>query len=187
MTGNPDEFSRLGDLLVDVDDGQAPAVSAGGAGTEAPGGPPRDLTRLLSAVWPEVAGPEVAANARPVQLKQRRLVVSASSSVWAQTLQLMSEAIVGRLNERLGPGTVERIVFRHAGWDERPRRPQGADPVPPPAGHPAPETGAESPLTFEQNEALAAVESLDLAPELRDKITRAMKAAFVRGEQGYVR
>lgn len=187
MTGNPDEFSRLSDLLADVNDRQAPAVSPpDGSGSETPGGPPRDLTRLLSAVWPDVVGPDVAANARPVQLKQRRLVVTASSSVWAQTLQLMSEAIVGRLNERLGPGTVERIVFRHAGWDQRPRRPQGADPAPS-QGRSSPAPGPEPPLTSEENEALAAVERLDLAPELRDKITRAMKAAFVRGEQGYVR
>ena len=42
-------------------------------------------------------GPEVAANARPVQLRDGRLVVTTSSSAWAQTLQLMSPMVVERL------------------------------------------------------------------------------------------
>jgi hypothetical protein len=186
VTGGPDEFVRLGDLLADAHGTAAPTASKGGSGTESAGGSSRDLARVLSAAWPDVVGPEVAANARPVQLRQGRLVVSASSSVWAQTLHLMSEAIVGRLNERLGGGTVERIVFRHAGWDERAQTPRGAESAPPAAGDPVP-ADSVLPLSSEQKEALAAVRRLDLAPELRAKIERAMRAAFVRGEQDSVR
>jgi hypothetical protein len=96
----------------------------------------------------------------------------------------MSEAIIARVNERLGSGTVERVVFRHAGWEENPpRRVAGAAR----AGAAAvPESGAE-PLSAEQMDALSEVERLGLAPELQEKITRAMKAAFVRGEQDFVR
>jgi len=149
----------------------------------------RDLPRLLAAVWLDVVGPEVAANARPVQLRRGRLVVSASSSAWAQTLQLMAEAIVVRLNERMGPGSVERAVFRHAGWEEQPRRLSGVE-APPTrsAGNRTAELAA-SPrvLTREQEEAVAAVEGLDVSPELREKMIRTLKAAFVRAEQEFVR
>ena len=47
----------------------------------------------------------MAGNARPVQLRDGRLVVTTSSSAWAQTLQLMSEMVRARLNERLGDGS----------------------------------------------------------------------------------
>mgnify|MGYP003777466989 CR=1 FL=1 len=175
----------------------------------------QDLSRVVALVWPDVVGPEVAANAHPVQLRRRRLVVSVSSSVWAQTLQLMSGAILERINERLGPGSVEEVVFRHAGWEERPRRyvgqgvadMQGVLPSAPalpgtageqPSMPPSPESLAlpgelssgpllASLLTAEQEGALAAVERLDLAPELREKIIRAMKAGFVRAQQDSVR
>lgn len=179
----------------------------------------QDLSRVVALVWPDVVGPEVAANAHPVQLRRRRLVVSVSSSVWAQTLQLMSGAILERINERLGPGSVEEVVFRHAGWEERPRRyvgqgvadMQGVPPSAPPSAPALPGTTGEqpstppppespalpgelssgpllaSPLTAEQEGALAAVERLDLAPELREKIIRAMKAGFARAQQDSVR
>ena len=155
-------------------------------------------------IWPELVGDEVAANAQPVQLKQGRLVVSASSSAWAQTLQLMSDAIVARINEHLGDGVVERVVFRHAGWEERPtgrssagpaavrRLGRGEDPRarstttgdgPDPAG------GADTlpALSAEQKAVLAQVETLDLSPELREQILRAMEAAFVRAQPDSVR
>ena len=200
------DFERLGRMLGEVMGAPAPegagaprAASSAGPGGAGPGGarpagPQQDLGRLLAVVWPDVVGPEVAANTRPVQLRQGRLVVSASSSAWAQTLQLMSEAIVDRLNERLGPGSVERAVFRHAGWVEYPRslpaRP--AAPGVPSPGVPSPVSAMSSAapppsLSREQEEALAVVERLDLAPELREKITRAMRAAFVRAQQDSVR
>ena len=76
-----------------------------------------ELSRRLAAVWEDVVGAEAAKNARPVQLRAGRLVVTTSSSAWAQTLQMMSPVILAGLEERLGEGSVERAVFRHAGWD----------------------------------------------------------------------
>jgi len=105
----------------------------------------------------------------------------------------MSEAIVTRLNERLGAGTVERAVFRHAGWEEEPRGrpgPGSGEPMPgtrsPAMGSPG-GSAAAGPLTEGQEAALAAVDGLDVSPELREKMKRAMRAAFVRTEQGSVR
>ncbi len=181
--GGQDDFSRLGDLLEEVPEmpvGALPRRTSLGAsrGGAFPASE-QDPTRVLALVWPDVVGEEIAANARPVHLRQGRLIVSASSSAWAQTLQLMSDAIVTGLAERLGPAMVERIVFHHAGWEEHPSRhsesetagrPRAAEPTAP---------GGEAPLTRGEKEALSAVERMDLTPELREKITRAMKAAFV--------
>lgn len=201
------EPARLADLLGDTYDTLAgeetPTISAG-SGRHAPH--PLTPERMLALIWPEVVGTEVAANARPVQLRGKRLVVSASSSVWAQSLHFMGAAIVGGINERLGADVVEQIVFRHAGWEERSQGHGGAAPetgrsgrvVAPigdsggPGATPAeaPRSGVtavDAALSEEQQAALAQVERLDLAPELRDRMLRAMRAAFVRGEKDSVR
>jgi len=206
-----DDFSLVGDLLPRV---EGSAGEAGEPSTPAPR--PRDASRAtaprgaedparrLAAAWPDVVGEEVAANARPVHLQRGRLVVSTSSSVWAQTLQLMSEAVLARLTERLGAGVVEQVVFRHAGWEERPPVAPGPAPAAPapagsqggpvgPGGGPAENAGGDARrstrpgLSGDQMEALAAVERLDLPADLREKIIRSMRAAFVRGEQDSVR
>lgn len=185
---------RLGDLL-----GNTYETLAGEAPTNTPPGAvpcDADLTpeRMLAAIWPEVVGSEVAANARPVQIRGKRLVVTASSSVWAQTLQFMGAAIAAGINERLGADAVRQIVFRHAGWEERPRGLGGAGEAgvaevacePTRAGGAATRP-ADAALSEEQRAALADVARLDLTPELREKMLRAMRAAFVRGEKDSVR
>jgi hypothetical protein len=119
---SPDQpdFDRLGELLPAA--GPTPARSTAGpvassAAALAAGDSADALSHRLAAVWADVVGAEVAENARPVQLRDGRLVVATSSSAWAQTLQLMSPMVVAGLNERLGEGLVEKAVFRHAGWD----------------------------------------------------------------------
>jgi hypothetical protein len=146
----------------------------------------------VATIWQEAVGAEIAANARPVQLRSGRLVVTTSSSAWAQTLHLMSETVKARLNERLGEQVVERVVFRHAGW-ERPRAaaeeaPARTGPVRKASAQTTPgrlsEAGAVTPaLDREQEEALRALERLGLDPALEARIAAAMKAAFVRGQQ----
>jgi hypothetical protein len=113
----PRDFDRLGELLpLGTGGATEPATSGAAPGPARPLGGD-EIHQKLVAVWPEVVGTEVAANARPVQLRDGRLVATTSSSAWAQTLQLMSPLIVDRLNERLGEGTIDRAVFRHAGWE----------------------------------------------------------------------
>lgn len=202
MSALPD-LERVGDLLglggplVDVR-GRTDLSTGGegdtrmGAGRRGRHTPDADPARLLAAVWTEVVGPDAAANARPVQLRQGRLVVSTSSTAWAQSLQLMSEAIIARLNERLGPGAVERAVFRHAGWEEDPgRRPaqewRERSPREDAPGGPGVVAGDPGRLTAEQEAALAEVDRLQIPVELREKMRRAMRAAFVRREQDSVR
>jgi hypothetical protein len=182
----PEDFGRVGDLLggfceaasvpasneVRPGEGQHAARPAGGVARG-------DIARALAAAWPRIAGAEVAANTAPVQLKAGRLVVSASSSVWAHTLQYMAEDLMSQLNEYLGADTVKRIVFRHAGWEERPHggalvRQEVADQ----------ELGE---LSQAQSEALAQLEGLDMPPAIREAMGRAMKASFVRSQRDSVR
>ena len=204
---------------------------------------PTDTARRVAEVWDEAVGPEIAANARPVQLRQGRLVVSTSSSAWAQTLQFMGEAVRVRLNESLQTDEIRTVFFRHAGWEAPPDR--GPAAVQPRASRRSPRSttpcaeksdtrgegattagdgatqdggateGAasvsvateraaspadgrladgrvvEAPLvdtdrrglTEEQRAALEGVRDLEVSPELREIIGRAMKAAFVREER----
>ena len=185
--------TRLGDLLGDTCDtiaGRPPTTSSSGATTRDVASPSPE--RMLAVIWPDVVGAEVAVNTRPVQLRNKRLVVSTSSSVWAQTLQFMAVAIAAGINERLGADIVGQVVFHHAGWEESPRKRAGSTPREGGSRAATPTGDDEAPavagaLSEEQRSALAAVETLDLTPELRERMLRAMRASFVRGEKESVR
>jgi predicted nucleic acid-binding Zn ribbon protein len=158
------DFVRLGDLL-----GEVGALRSPGSGRTSAA----DTGRRLAALWADAVGPEISANAEPLHMRQGRLVVAASSSAWAQTLQLMAGEIKARLNVLLQNEEVEEITFRHAGWEDRSR-----------GGQPEASTQAHGEqLSEEQRAALGEVEGLDLDPNLREKITQAMQASFGRGEQ----
>lgn len=82
------------------------------------GGVLEALTRELSPetvlaeaqhTWLEVAGPLIAERARPVAERAGVLTVSCESSVWAQELDLMGDAILERLNRRLMKGQIRRL------------------------------------------------------------------------------
>jgi hypothetical protein len=156
-----------------------------------------ELAAAIALAWPQVVGEEGAVNSQPVRLRQGRLTVAASSTVWAQTLQFMEQTIAAGLNERLGspPGApvIERISFRHAGWQGRP--PIASDHVEPavPGDAPAAPRGAAAGqeslpgLAPDQEAALRSIEELGLEPQLAAKIIAAMKASFVRDQQNPVR
>ncbi len=214
------ELDRLGDLLPPEASGRStktPVRSGGGsggmAGAPAQGsGSEEELARRVAIVWTEEVGPEIAANARPVQLRNGRLVVTTSSSSWAQTLQLMSAMVVERLNHRLGEGSVERAVFRHAGWDptwnaDAATCPPGAavsgtgipaaatvtGPTAPTPAAPLLEemdapsvpsaTSESGDFSPEEQRALAEVDGLPLPAAVRQTIRQAMIADFVHNRQ----
>lgn len=190
----PDDFIRLGELMPTVPGGTGPALEpASGNATRASSGP----TREVALAWPEIVGEDAAANSQPVRLRHGRLIVATSSSAWAQTLQFMEETVKGLLNERLGASLVERIQFRHAGWQEWPR--EAMPRAPEPAAGRGPDTATRQPvrrnqrcdeapsLSPEQEEALQAVQRMGLDPLLEKRIVGAMRAAFVRSQQDSVR
>lgn len=59
--------------------------------------------------WAELVGAEVADHCTPEGLDDAKLVVRTDSTAWATQLRLLSPAIVRRLNEELGHGTVVHI------------------------------------------------------------------------------
>jgi hypothetical protein len=182
MADRPD-FDRLGDLL--PAEGEGAAMADRPRSAPASGGLRTDLNQRLAEIWVETVGAEVAANAKPVQLRDGRLVVTTSSSAWAQTLQLMSEIVIARLNERLGDGAITRAVFRHAGWEGSPAEKPRARAVERNGAGSVPARGPSDAVEFsdEQKRALADVERLPLPPAMRATIRDAMTAGFVRARQ----
>lgn len=59
--------------------------------------------------WAELVGEEVAAHCTPESFDEGRLVVRTDSTAWATQLKLLAPAVVRRLNEDLGHGTVTLI------------------------------------------------------------------------------
>jgi predicted nucleic acid-binding Zn ribbon protein len=60
----------------------------------------------MFARWPELVGPEVGAHSRAESFADGKLVVRTDSTAWATQLKLLAPAVVRRLNEDLGHGTV---------------------------------------------------------------------------------
>jgi predicted nucleic acid-binding Zn ribbon protein len=70
--------------------------------------PETALAESLGA-WQDAVGPAIAERARPVAERGGVLTIACESSVWAQELDLMSEAILERLNERLNESRIVRL------------------------------------------------------------------------------
>jgi hypothetical protein len=182
MTRGDGNLERLGDLL-----------GAQGSGTDRGPVADRPVERRLTEVWSAVVGADVAANATPVSLRRGRLTVATSSSVWAQTLQLMGESMVERLNRALGEAVVTAVICRPAGWDpggaaDGPRSlrgewSDGSDETRDEAGASVGRGLPDLPLTAEEQAAVADVEHADLDPELRARIARVMRGFFLRAHE----
>jgi predicted nucleic acid-binding Zn ribbon protein len=62
--------------------------------------------RGVFARWPELVGEEVGAHSTPETFTDGKLVVRTDSTAWATQLKLLIPAVLRRLNEDLGDGTV---------------------------------------------------------------------------------
>jgi predicted nucleic acid-binding Zn ribbon protein len=62
--------------------------------------------------WAAIVGPDVAAHSEPVSFDEGELVVQAASTAWATQLRLLAPALLRRLAEEVGEGTVARLVVR---------------------------------------------------------------------------
>jgi predicted nucleic acid-binding Zn ribbon protein len=65
--------------------------------------------RGVFARWPDLVGAEVGAHSTPESFADGKLVVRTDSTAWATQLGLLAPAVVRRLNEELGDGTVTLI------------------------------------------------------------------------------
>jgi predicted nucleic acid-binding Zn ribbon protein len=70
---------------------------------------PLTLLAEVQRVWPHAVGDVVAAQAEPTGERDGVLVVTCSSAVWAQELDLMAPDLVSRLNAALGTDAVRGL------------------------------------------------------------------------------
>jgi predicted nucleic acid-binding Zn ribbon protein len=70
---------------------------------------PLTLLADVQRVWPQAVGDLVAAQAEPTGERDGVLVVTCSSAVWAQELDLMAPDLIVRLNGLLAGGEVRAL------------------------------------------------------------------------------
>ena len=73
---------------------------------------PDTLLARVQAVWPEVAGAAIAAEAAPSSEREGTVTVDCSGAVWAQELTLLEPELVGSLNGRLEGAQVRSLRFK---------------------------------------------------------------------------
>jgi len=76
------------------------------------GGPSADVTTSLVRRWPELVGPNVGANSRPVRLRGGTLTVAVADPAWATQLRFLEVTLVQRLQAELGVDAVSAIEVR---------------------------------------------------------------------------
>jgi predicted nucleic acid-binding Zn ribbon protein len=115
--GEPNDPAPLGRALAELlaDRGWAASVNAASV-----------ITR-----WAELVGPEVAGHARPEDLTDGVLTVTAESTAWATQLRLLEPVLLDRISHAVGDSVVRRLAIRGpAGpdWRHGPRRVRGRGP-----------------------------------------------------------
>jgi predicted nucleic acid-binding Zn ribbon protein len=121
-----DEPLRIGELLRQT----APQLGLGAAATAG----------HIWKLWPEVAGPAIAARAEPSSLRDGVLRVRVDQPAWATELGYLAPLLKERLNRALGAELIAEVRIwigppaRTTGPAREPHRPaQAARPLPPPA------------------------------------------------------
>lgn len=79
--------------------------------------------------WSEIVGPDVAAHCSPEAFTDGVLTLRADSTAWATQVRLLSAALLRRLAEETGEGTVTKVVVRGPSapsWKRGPRRAPGS-------------------------------------------------------------
>lgn len=74
--------------------------------------------------WEDVVGADIAAHCRPLNFDAGVLTVSADSSAWATQVRLLIPALLRRLDEEVGTGTVQKVIVRGPSapsWKRGPR------------------------------------------------------------------
>lgn len=126
-------------------------------------------------IWEEVVGPQIAARTRPERIRDHVLEVCVDQPTWMQQLQLLKPQILGKLNARLGEGTLREIYLKRG----------RVTPAAPPAGAQAPPSWRGVLLTGEETGELKAMlrEITDdaLRAELESLLTKQMKLTKARG------
>jgi hypothetical protein len=125
------------------------------------------------AVWKRVAGEGLALQTLPLSLREKRLSVAVSDSVWQRQLEALSGQLLFRLNALLGAGTVRFIEFFvdpdaiQIRWNQKRRGTEAAE-----------ASNVPSPIPFELISAAATIHD----PDLRRSFLGAASVAVRRRE-----
>jgi predicted nucleic acid-binding Zn ribbon protein len=76
------------------------------------GAPPISILSQLHDRWPEVVGPGLAAQTRPIELVDKVLTVGCPEGAWAAQVGWMEAQIIDRFGAIFGPDLVERVSVR---------------------------------------------------------------------------
>lgn len=76
------------------------------------GGPSATVTSSVFGGWEELVGETIAANSRPVALRDTTLVIAVTDPAWATQLRFLERDLVTRLQAELGARTVDSIEVR---------------------------------------------------------------------------
>ena len=88
---------------------RSPRSLSGTLGTLAQRLAPETMLAEIQSAWPDAVGAAISQRARPVSERAGVLTVACESSLWAQELDLMSEAILTQLNGALETGKITRL------------------------------------------------------------------------------
>lgn len=69
------------------------------------------LAQQAVGLWPEVAGPKVAAHCRALVVEEGTLLVVVDSPLWLTQMVYLKPALLRRLCGRVGPGLLRDIRF----------------------------------------------------------------------------
>ena len=70
---------------------------------------PQTLIADVQRCWPPAVGAALAAHSTPVAERGGTVTVACSSAIWAQEIDLMSQAVLETLNRALRDGRVNRL------------------------------------------------------------------------------
>ena len=76
----------------------------------------RECRALLA--WEEVAGPAVAARARPLRVRRGRLELAVPSAVWRTQLSFARDDLLRRINEVAGETVIREIAILNQPLDQ---------------------------------------------------------------------
>ena len=84
------------------------------------------LDKMLAAqpavtLWPEIAGPKMAAHTRAIEVQGRTLVVVVDSPAWLTQLRFLKPQLLAKIEGRVGAGRIGdvRFVLGHGRNEER--------------------------------------------------------------------
>jgi predicted nucleic acid-binding Zn ribbon protein len=72
----------------------------------------KNLTAIeLLARWDEILSPVISKHARPVGIREDKLLIEVSSSAWLNELSFLKDKLKSKLNEELGKEVIKEIRF----------------------------------------------------------------------------